>query len=337
MTAQTVADKITTEFISLLGVPKQLHSDQGRQFEAHLFQEVCRLLGIKKTRTTPCRPQSDGMVERFNRTIQQMLKHFVNENRDDWDDHLPYLTMAYRSSVHESTGCTPNLLMLGRELPMPLDILVGQPEKQAYNCPIEYVEWLQYSMTTAYEYARLQLRKAAVRQKRCYDLTAKETEFSPGKFAWRWYPPKANQKLGKGWTGPFRVMKCPNDVNVVIRYKPEDNDIRVHIDHLKPYLGEVPELWENFPQENPNDSTNQSIITDIIAEQIMGPNESSEEVIEIHDPPEHSFIQNELTEPTSTEVDENLQISLPTTAKATSSEVIRRSKRQRKPPDKLDL
>ena len=62
-----------------------IHSDQGPEFESHLFKYMCKLLGIEKTRTVPYNPKSDGMVERHNRTIQQMLAMFVNENRNDWD------------------------------------------------------------------------------------------------------------------------------------------------------------------------------------------------------------------------------------------------------------
>ena len=103
-TAQTVADLIVTEFVAYFGVPEQLHWDQGQEFESELFQDLCRLLEIDKTWTVPYRPQSDGLVERFNRTVQQMLAMFINQHRDDWDDHLPYVMMAYRASVQESTG-----------------------------------------------------------------------------------------------------------------------------------------------------------------------------------------------------------------------------------------
>ena len=65
------------------------------------------------TRTTPYHPESDGMVERFNRTLPMMLAMFAGENRDDWDDLLPAVVMAYRSSVHESTGFSPYRLMFG--------------------------------------------------------------------------------------------------------------------------------------------------------------------------------------------------------------------------------
>ncbi|XP_028514874.1 uncharacterized protein LOC114575043 [Exaiptasia diaphana] len=71
-----------------------------------LFKEVLNILGLDKTRTTPLRPQSDGMVERFNRTLKNMLSKFVKDNVSDWDCHLPLLMMAYRSSVHETTKVT---------------------------------------------------------------------------------------------------------------------------------------------------------------------------------------------------------------------------------------
>ena len=141
-TAQTVADTIVTKFVSRFGVPRQLHSDQGRNFESALFAEMCKLLGVTKTRTTPYRPQSDGQVERFNRTLLQMLRTLVREAQDDWDDLLPYVTMAYRSTVHESTGCSPNLLMLEREINLPLDVVVGCLPSQAVHHELmtEYVE-----------------------------------------------------------------------------------------------------------------------------------------------------------------------------------------------------
>jgi transposase InsO family protein len=80
-TAQTVSDKLVTEVICRFGVPYRIHTDQGKEFESALFAGMCFLLGIMKSRTTPYRPQFDGMVERFNRILQQMLSIFVDENR----------------------------------------------------------------------------------------------------------------------------------------------------------------------------------------------------------------------------------------------------------------
>jgi len=127
MEAATVARVIVEQFVSRYGVPKKVHSDQGSQFTSRLFTEMCRLLQIEKTRTTPYHPESDGMVERFNRTLCAMLSAFVNENHRDWDDQLPFVMMAYRSSEHETTGVTPNLMMLGPETTIPLDLAYDMP------------------------------------------------------------------------------------------------------------------------------------------------------------------------------------------------------------------
>lgn len=85
--------------------------------ESTLFdhEEMCKVLHIKKTRTTPYHPQSDGMVECFNKTLVTMLSAYMNDHHSDWDEHLPYVMMAYITSLHETTGFTPNQLMLGRE------------------------------------------------------------------------------------------------------------------------------------------------------------------------------------------------------------------------------
>ena len=96
----------------LFGVPKYFHTDQGRNFEAGLIKEMCSLLDIKKTRTSPYHPESDGMIERFNRTILNMLSTSADSNQRTWDLQLPMLMLAYRTSVHETTGATLSLSCL---------------------------------------------------------------------------------------------------------------------------------------------------------------------------------------------------------------------------------
>lgn len=111
MEAETVGRILVEEFICCYRVPNEIHPDQGHQFESGLFQHMCRLLDIKKTRTIPFHPQSDGMVERINRTLEDMLSLVVAKNQEDWDAWLPYLMMAYRSVEQESTKFSPAEVM----------------------------------------------------------------------------------------------------------------------------------------------------------------------------------------------------------------------------------
>ena len=117
-------------------MPFPIHSNQGSQFESNLFQELCKVLGIEKTRTTPYHPQSDGLVERFNHTLGDMLSKLVDESQINWDELLPLVILAYHSSVHESTGESPATVLFGREVTLPIDLLLGaSPERvEEYQC-----------------------------------------------------------------------------------------------------------------------------------------------------------------------------------------------------------
>ena len=110
-------DKIIQRF----GMPLVIHSDQGSEFENGLMKSLCTLLGCVKTQTAPYHPESDRMVERFNRMCL-MISMFVNDRRDNWSELLPFVMHAYRTSVHESTGYSPFRLMMGEECSLPQDV-----------------------------------------------------------------------------------------------------------------------------------------------------------------------------------------------------------------------
>lgn len=119
------------------------------------------------------------MIERFNRTLQQMLAIFVDENRTNWDDHLLYLMMAYRATVHLSTKCTPNLVMLGKEITLPIDVLAGSPpmQHQHEECYNSCVEWVRNSMEMSFSIVHDNLKSSFKRQKRYYDTKLKFRAF----------------------------------------------------------------------------------------------------------------------------------------------------------------
>ena len=114
--ANQTATTITRELVKVFsncGLPEILHSDQGRNFESSLLQQTLDAFGITKSRTTAYHPQGDGMMERFNRSLLQMLRAYVR-HESDWEKFLPLVMFAYRTSVHTTTGASPFDLMLGR-------------------------------------------------------------------------------------------------------------------------------------------------------------------------------------------------------------------------------
>ena len=125
--ASTVAQVLTKEFFLRFSPPEQLHSDQGRQFEADVLKEVCKLLGIQKTRTTPYHPQSDRLVERFNRTLLSMLATSIDKNQENWEDHIRAVCMAYNTGRQPTTGYSPFYLMFGRQAKLPIELAYGSP------------------------------------------------------------------------------------------------------------------------------------------------------------------------------------------------------------------
>ena len=238
VSAAVTADVLVTQFITRFGTPFVIHTDQGSAFESELFQNMTKLFEIEKTRTTPYHPRSDGLTEKFNGTLQRMLKAFVDSSRTDWQDHLPYLLMAYRSTIHESTGYTPNRLMLGRELFLPSDLMFGRPPNSPrYNCYVEFVQWFDSATAESFEFAREQLGKSAVKQKRNFNASVTPVTFNVGDYVWFYYPPNV-RKLSTGWTGPWEVVDRKTDFLYCIRKVGSENTRMSHIDNLHPYLRE---------------------------------------------------------------------------------------------------
>ncbi|GBL73802.1 Retrovirus-related Pol polyprotein from transposon 412 [Araneus ventricosus] len=148
--ASTVAEELVRSWISCYSMPMILHSDQGTHFNSALFTELCKLLGILTTRTTALHPESDGMVERFNRTILNHLSLFVSRNQTDWDTHLPLFLLAYRSAEHEVTGLTPEEMLFGQTLQLPCDIPFGRPSVTPSSLN-EYMKNLEARLESIYE------------------------------------------------------------------------------------------------------------------------------------------------------------------------------------------
>ena len=244
--APTVADILTREFISRYGAPAEIHSDQGRNFESAVFQDVCKILGVRKTRTTAFHPQSDGFIERFNRTLQQMLVHYTSPTQTDWDEALPLVLAAYRATPQETTGQSPNLLMMGREVRMPVDLIAGQPPGEEAVEVTEYGQQLREDLTRIYDMVRRKTKKEMERQKRLYDRGKTAATYEPGDRVWQRLTTRTkgkSPKLQRKWRGPHLIVERYTDVTYLVAEAATKPPKVVHFDRLKKYTGEKHPAW----------------------------------------------------------------------------------------------
>ena len=110
-TSETIARVLVDRVICRHGVPRELLSDHGANLLSAVILDVCRLTGMAKINTTAYHPQTDGLVENFNRTLCAMLAKHSREFGPEWDIYLQHLLFAYRTKPHESTGESPFFLL----------------------------------------------------------------------------------------------------------------------------------------------------------------------------------------------------------------------------------
>jgi len=247
-TASTCAKVILNEVISRWGCPYDILSDQGANFQSQIFTELCQMLEIRKNRTSVANPRCNGQTERYNRTLLKMIKAYLRGHDDSWDENLGCLAAAYRATVHESTGMTPNLLMLGREVRLPAEVMYGGrcASGESVTSYGEYVETLKSRMQHAHEVARKHLKLSTERHKELYDANVKMYKYKVGDMVW--YSTAKSQlhiapKLRVTYDGPFLVTKKISDLDYVIQLNKHGETKLVHHNKLKPYEGTQKLKW----------------------------------------------------------------------------------------------
>lgn len=237
--AKTICQVFINEFITRYGIPRQIHTDRGTQFTSLLFKEMCEVFRINKSFTTPLHPQSNGLVERFNRTIEDMLSKVVRPDQRNWDEVLPMVMLAYRTSQHESTGHTPSMMMFGREIELPIDLLLGLPPDEKPSAHAEYITNLISRLDRVHTVAADQMVVVRERQKRNYDLRINENKYEIGSLVWIYDPTSKkglSKKLQNPWVGPYQVVETISDLIYKVQQSAHSKPKVIHHDRLKPYL-----------------------------------------------------------------------------------------------------
>lgn len=247
ITAEECTSRIVNEVIARWGTPLAIHSDQGTSFESKVFQDLCKMLEVKKTRTSARNPRGNGQVERFNRTLLKMVRAYLTE-QEEWDVNLGCITGAYRATPTETTGLSPNLLTIGREIRLPADLLFGHVEAKQVTTPnyCVYIQDLKDRMLKAHEIARNHLATNAKRSKEIYDAKLAFHRYEVGDVVWCLLETRKvgiTPKLQRAYDGLFLITEKRSEINFTIQLGKDGQTRGVHHNKLKPYEGTNPPTW----------------------------------------------------------------------------------------------
>ena len=251
-TAVTAAKTLYEYFFTQYRWPTMLITDQGSCFESRLFQSLMKEAKIRKIRTTPYRSQGNVQVERFNRTLQNMLGTMPIEQKKDWQDWVSTMTHAYNSTVCRSTGYSPYFLMFGREPRLPIDDFPNRKESATVHT---YVEWLLNKIDVAFCKARENVARDASARKKYCDRNIRCHALQPGDIVLvRKNLFDSNYKIADKWEDePYMVESQMGDTPAysVVQMMPGSTSRILHRNMLHPARSVLP--IENDSQENKQD------------------------------------------------------------------------------------
>ena len=219
VSAAEISRAFVNEWIYNYGPPLDVLSDNAKYFTSKFFQSICSMLNIHNSFTTTYHPQANGQVERFNRTIKDAIRAYLDDHPKDWDLYTGSLTFAYNCQPHSSTAVAPFELVLSR--PPPPLALEAQP--RISRDPVEtrdkWKQWLKKSLREARE----RLRKAQERYKRNYDTRLRKQKelIKEGDHVYlrreRRDESEHSHKLATAAEGPFPVKSSTRQTVVIER------------------------------------------------------------------------------------------------------------------------
>ena len=240
-TADLTAHRTAYEFVKNVvcqhGVPSSIQTDNGTSYTGKEFKEMCQKYNIKHITSSPYRPQSNGLVERNNKTIGNALRSYCMGNQETWDLYLPSIVFSMNNTENRSTGYSPFFLTYGRNPKTVIDgiINLGDKEKNILQSVTDMI----LAQDLAWETSQNNLKLAEKDMKTRYDSKAIQSPIMKADIVYLQIPNLLKQgtskKLQPIFSGPYLVCKRPNIHTATLR------DIKtgklltrnVHVDRLK--------------------------------------------------------------------------------------------------------
>ena len=235
--AKTIV-KALAKFFTLVSLPSSIQSDQGSNFMSGVFQQVMHELGITQFKSSAYHPQSQGALERWHKTLKNMMRIYCFETEKDWDEGIHLLLFAARESVQESLRFSPFELVFGHTVRGPLKLLKEKllsSSSEAINL-FQYVSDFRTKLYRACELARANLSSSQKSMKKKYDVEAVERSFKPGQKVLVLLPVPGNP-LHSRFFGPYVIQKKISNLNyvVVTPDRPKQTQL-CQVNMLKPYV-----------------------------------------------------------------------------------------------------
>lgn len=236
-TADEVAKALLKHWIAIFGTPESIHSDRGSSFENKLLHELCNILNIKKTRSSPYYPQGNGMVERLFRTVKDMVFATVSSTGRKWPDILPLVERALRCTRHACTHFSPYEIVFGRSMP---NVWISvSPLKDRFRRYEEYIKEIQCYNKMIEEF----IAKQRTNTKSSYGECAMKGYKIGDKVMAKIFP-ECKGMLNARYDGPFEVVKVLSKWSYRIKHCKTGKQVDRNYYHLKKFSGVCSEMMK---------------------------------------------------------------------------------------------
>ncbi|UYV63498.1 hypothetical protein LAZ67_2004313 [Cordylochernes scorpioides] len=239
--AKEAAKFLMEDVVLKHGAPREIITDRGRVFQSKLIAELTNQCSSIHRFTTAYHPQTNGLTERLNKALANMIAMYVSVEQKDWDVILPYVTFAYNTAKQDTTGFTPFKLIHGREAETTVDTLFPNPHEDLQE---DYSQKIASRVEETRQLARLETLKAQEKDKARYDSKHEAMDYNVGDLVWIFIPIRKvglSEKLMKRYFGPYRVTRKLSDVTFEV--EPVDQPTRrrqtrdlVHVLRMNPTM-----------------------------------------------------------------------------------------------------